>query len=196
MLNPHPFLLAAWVGLFATMLNLLPLGQLDGGHILYAAIGSWQRRLAWPMWVALLLLGLLWPGWWLWSAFVLLIGSATPASTKRRCRSTAAARLVAAAWLVFVLCFMPEPIAIVELPAHGPVALDGQVARRELEHQSHRSVVDQLDRHRGAEAAALDRHAEPAPAAPLAARPAARRPPARAAPSNDGRRPRSVERAA
>ena len=161
-LNPHPLLLAGWLGLFATMLNLLPLSQLDGGHILYAAIGRWQRRLAWPMWGALLLLGLRWPGWWLWSAFVLLIGVRHPRIYEEALPlDRRGKRLVAAAWVVFVIGFMPEPIAIVELPAHGPVALDGQVARREVEHQGHRSVVDQLDRHRGAEAAALDRHAEP-----------------------------------
>jgi Zn-dependent protease len=160
-LNPHPLLLAGWLGLFATMLNLLPLAQLDGGHILYAAIGKWQRKLAWPMWGGLLLLGLLWPGWWVWCGFVLLLGVRHPrifeeeVPLDRRGR-----RLVGAAWLVFAIGFMPEPIAVVELPARSPAEVTGDVARREVEHQGDRTVVDQLDRHRGAEAAALDAHAQ------------------------------------
>ncbi|MGH9628351.1 MAG: site-2 protease family protein, partial [Bryobacteraceae bacterium] len=39
----HPIARAAWVGVFATALNLLPIGQLDGGHILYSFIGEWHR---------------------------------------------------------------------------------------------------------------------------------------------------------
>lgn len=73
-LNLHPFALAAWFGLLATAINLLPLGQLDGGHILYAAAGRWQRRLALPLWIALGVAGLLWPGWILWCALTLLMG--------------------------------------------------------------------------------------------------------------------------
>jgi len=115
-LNPHPFLLAGWVGLFATMLNLLPLGQLDGGHILYAAIGRRQRRLAPPLWGALAIAGWFWPGWWLWCAIVLVIGlrhpplfdEATPLDRFRRGLAIAAA-------LLFALTFMPVPIREVVL---------------------------------------------------------------------------------
>ncbi len=110
-LNPHPWLLAGWVGLFATMLNLLPLGQLDGGHVLYAAVGRAQWRLAWPLWGALALAGFLWPGWWLWCAVVALIGvrhpvladEETPLDPFRR-------RLALAGLALFLLCFMPVPI--------------------------------------------------------------------------------------
>ena len=62
-LNLHPFAMAAWVGLLATSLNLIPLGQLDGGHILYALAGRRQRQLAIPLWLVLLLLGIVWRGW-------------------------------------------------------------------------------------------------------------------------------------
>jgi membrane-associated protease RseP (regulator of RpoE activity) len=58
-LDLHPMALGAWLGLFATALNLLPLGQLDGGHILYAVLGSWQRKLALPLWLILGGLGFL-----------------------------------------------------------------------------------------------------------------------------------------
>lgn len=150
-LNPHPLLLAGWVGLFATMLNLLPLAQLDGGHILYAAVGRLQRRLAWPLWGALALLGLAWPGWWLWCLFVLLLGlkhprlldEGEPLDPRRR-------RLAWLSLAIFALGFMPTPIAVVELPPVSAAPL------RQVEQQRDRAVVDQLDLHRGAEAAALD----------------------------------------
>src|SRR5262249_10525902 len=73
-LRLHPFALAAWFGLLATAINLLPLGQLDGGHILYAAAGRWQRRLALPLWLALALAGVLWGGWVLWCVVIFTMG--------------------------------------------------------------------------------------------------------------------------
>jgi membrane-associated protease RseP (regulator of RpoE activity) len=115
-LNPHPFLLAAWVGLFATMLNLLPLGQLDGGHILYAALGRRQLRLAWPLWAALALVGLAWPGWWLWCGIVLVLGLRHPPLVDEEEPLDPVRRaLVLVAALLFALSFMPVPIREVVL---------------------------------------------------------------------------------
>jgi hypothetical protein len=108
MLSLHPFALAAWFGLLATAINLLPLGQLDGGHVLYAVAGRWQRRLALPLWVALALAGMLWGGWVLWCVAIFIMGlrhppvidEATPLDRRRRI-------LAGIALAVFVLSFTP-----------------------------------------------------------------------------------------
>jgi len=69
----HPVLIAAWVGLFITSLNLIPAGQLDGGHILYALSRRWHRRLTIAVPILLLAAGvLLWVGWLLWGAILLI----------------------------------------------------------------------------------------------------------------------------
>jgi membrane-associated protease RseP (regulator of RpoE activity) len=72
-LLPHPILIAAWVGLFVTSLNLIPAGQLDGGHILYAVSPRWHRRMRFVVPFLLLGMGLtLWTGWVLWGVILLL----------------------------------------------------------------------------------------------------------------------------
>jgi membrane-associated protease RseP (regulator of RpoE activity) len=69
----HPVLIAAWVGLFITSLNLIPAGQLDGGHILYAVSRRWHRRVTIAVPVLLLAAGItLWVGWLLWGAILLI----------------------------------------------------------------------------------------------------------------------------
>lgn len=115
-LDLHPVALGAWLGLFATALNLLPLGQLDGGHILYATLGRGQRRLALPFWLTLAVLGFYWPGWWLWCVIVLVIGlfhppvydESIPLDAKRRW-------LAVLALAIFALAFMPVPVEIVPI---------------------------------------------------------------------------------
>lgn len=111
-LDLHPFALAAWVGLLVTALNLLPLGQLDGGHILYAALGRSQARLAPWLWALLLAAGLLlWPGWILWSAITLIMGLRHPPVLDEIRPLDARRRLLAwAALAILVVSFVPIPL--------------------------------------------------------------------------------------
>jgi Zn-dependent protease len=69
----HPIAVAGWFGMFVTALNLLPMAQLDGGHILYAAVPHKHEWLGRGFWVAIMLLGWFWSGWLVWAALVLLL---------------------------------------------------------------------------------------------------------------------------
>jgi membrane-associated protease RseP (regulator of RpoE activity) len=70
----HPIGRAAWVGLFATALNLLPMWQLDGGHIVYSLASRLHRRISFALAVGLLALGrLAWSGWYGWGGVLLLL---------------------------------------------------------------------------------------------------------------------------
>jgi membrane-associated protease RseP (regulator of RpoE activity) len=115
-LDLHPYALAAWVGLLATSLNLLPLGQLDGGHIFYAAAGRWQWKLAPALWIALLAASWLWWVWALWALIVFAMGMRHP-PVRDEGSPLGFPRLALAvvALLLFLLCFMPVPIALVPL---------------------------------------------------------------------------------
>ena len=79
LLMPHPVLTASWIGLLITALNLIPAGQLDGGHILYAIYPpahKWSTRI---VIVALYVLGIVsWAGWLLWATILLMPGMRHP----------------------------------------------------------------------------------------------------------------------
>jgi membrane-associated protease RseP (regulator of RpoE activity) len=67
----HPIAMAAWAGLLATSINLLPAGQLDGGHILYAVGGEQVHKLVSRIVVGVLaLLGFLYWPWWIWAVLM------------------------------------------------------------------------------------------------------------------------------
>jgi membrane-associated protease RseP (regulator of RpoE activity) len=111
----HPVAVAGWVGLLVTSLNLLPLAQFDGGHILYAMSGRAQRLTAIYVWISLLGFGFLWPGWWLWAVVALAVGRgrlshpevlapAIPLDKRRMILGWVAIA-------IFVITFAPMPIA-------------------------------------------------------------------------------------
>jgi membrane-associated protease RseP (regulator of RpoE activity) len=74
----HPVAFAAWIGFFVTAINLLPVGQLDGGHVLYALAGRRQEGLSRAVVLLLAPLGFLWWGWFLWGGMLLLMGLRHP----------------------------------------------------------------------------------------------------------------------
>ena len=112
----HPLALVGWLGLFVTALNLLPLGQLDGGHILYAQQPERQRRFARLFLVSLLAFGFVWRGWWVWAALVLFLhrgGVGHPPLLQPEPRLGGAR--AGLAWFligVFFLLFVPVPIRL------------------------------------------------------------------------------------
>lgn len=107
----HPVARAAWIGLFATALNLLPIGQLDGGHILYALSGPLHRRLSQLFALALLPLGwFFWTGWILWAIFFLITGRRRPPIIDEFPVGTGRTRLGLLAAGIFLLSFTPNPI--------------------------------------------------------------------------------------
>jgi membrane-associated protease RseP (regulator of RpoE activity) len=107
--------MAGWAGLLVTALNLIPLGQLDGGHILYSLIGERARRLYIPLIISAVLLAFLNQAWVLWVVLLLLFGRTyaapldmiTPLDTRRRWIGILALAL-------FVVIFVPEPLVETE----------------------------------------------------------------------------------
>jgi membrane-associated protease RseP (regulator of RpoE activity) len=78
-LVPHPIFFAAWLGFFLTGINLLPVGQLDGGHAAYALFGRYAHMLAIVIFAALLVAGFfLSSNWFIWAFFILFGGLRHP----------------------------------------------------------------------------------------------------------------------
>jgi hypothetical protein len=108
-LSLHPIAAAAWIGMFATALNLLPGGQLDGGHLIFAVAPRLHRWISMLTMVALVPLGkYFWTGWFLWAVLLALTGK-HPA-VPRHPEVSGGRRLVAGfALLIMFLSFTPAP---------------------------------------------------------------------------------------
>lgn len=111
----HPIAIAGWFGLLVTSFNLLPAGQLDGGHVVYAAFGRHVPLLSGAVAGALVWLGMqTWTGWFFWAGIVALMTRLGHPPTVDDHRPLGPARLVGAAssLVLFVITFVPEPIRI------------------------------------------------------------------------------------
>jgi membrane-associated protease RseP (regulator of RpoE activity) len=111
----HPVALAGWFGMLVTSLNLLPAGQLDGGHVVYAALGRSTPVISGVLAVALAVLGYRrWPGWFLWAAILFVMARLGHPQTIDDETPLDAGRLaVAVASLVILaITFVPEPFRI------------------------------------------------------------------------------------
>jgi len=124
-INLHPMAFAAWFGLLATALNLIPMGQLDGGHIAYAVFGRRSIYLTFAMLACLAVLSWFsasWIAWTLLTFFMIwkfgarhppVYDEDTPLDRGRKW-------LAAGALGMFVLCFTPAPIEVMDLVQPGP----------------------------------------------------------------------------
>jgi membrane-associated protease RseP (regulator of RpoE activity) len=107
----HPMARAAWVGMFATAMNLLPIGQLDGGHIFYSFFPNRHRTVSKLLCIALLPLGRFWLGWLVWGIVLLWLGRRHPVIHDPAEMGIGRTKLGWIALIIFILCFTYEPIA-------------------------------------------------------------------------------------
>jgi len=139
----HPVAFAGWIGLFVTVLNLMPAGQLDGGHIVYCVFpAQWHRTISVATVVFLVIMGVGtvplvdladylglgvlvnvppwlmfegWAGWLFWAILLLLLGTSHPPTLSSDTEIGAGRKKLAfLSLLIFISCFTPVPISIIE----------------------------------------------------------------------------------
>lgn len=111
----HPVAWAAWAGLLVTSLNLIPAGQLDGGHILYTLLGKKGMRTIYPFILAgMVIMGFMWSGWFLWAALLFLMGRTYAEPLDQITELDNRRKWLARAMIViFILVFIPIPIVLI-----------------------------------------------------------------------------------
>lgn len=112
----HPVAWAGWAGILVTAMNLIPAGQLDGGHMMYVLLGRKRAARLFPVILVILFgLGFFWNGWWLWVALIFFLGRSyaepldqiTELDGKRKA-------LAVLALVIFILVFAPVPLILVQ----------------------------------------------------------------------------------
>ena len=120
----HPVAFAGWIGILVTALNLLPVGQLDGGHVVYALFGTrqiWVSRLAVAVIVGLAVLDY-WEGWIFWSVLLVVMGLRHPPTIDDYIPLDLKRKLAAWGMLVLLgLTFTPAPFYFSEPESFRPV---------------------------------------------------------------------------
>ncbi len=107
----HPVAFAGWLGMLVTALNLIPMGQLDGGHVIFASLRRAYKPLGTALFFGLLILAYFWQGWLLWAALLFIFSKRRPAPLNDLTPLTGVRRFGGYfALLVFFLCFTPVPI--------------------------------------------------------------------------------------
>lgn len=109
----HPIAFAGWVGLFVTALNLLPIGQLDGGHVLYGLLGKRAAGVSLVVLVAFVLLAILYsPGWLLLVFLLIYFGYRHPPAIGEGIGLDSRRKMIGiVTLLLFLLAFTPVPIS-------------------------------------------------------------------------------------
>ena len=108
----YPYLTVGWFGMLVTAINLLPVGQLDGSHIVSALLGRKQHQIASVTVILLILFGALWPGWWLW-AFLLILTGTKHQVIRHDARALGNKRRILA-WItmfILIITFVPIPFS-------------------------------------------------------------------------------------
>lgn len=110
----YPFLFAGWFGLLITALNLLPIGQLDGGHIMYAMLGRHQKYVAYVSFAVILFMGLFLDirSWLVWAALIIILIRIKHPPVVDEDQPLDTRRMVAglASMAILFLAFVPSPI--------------------------------------------------------------------------------------
>jgi len=112
----HPVAYAGWIGLLVTTLNLLPIGQLDGGHVLYAWLGGERaekasRLFSWALLAAGLILSWTWLLWWAITRFLVRLRH-PPALQEEEPLDRGRVALAVLSLVLFALTFIPVPVSV------------------------------------------------------------------------------------
>jgi membrane-associated protease RseP (regulator of RpoE activity) len=110
----HPVAFAGWIGLFVTSLNLIPIGQLDGGHVAFALMGEAHKKLSIALVAVLAILGFFtWEGWALWAVLLLILGiKHPPVIYWEEPLDPVRQRVAVIAFVIFVITFIPSPFKV------------------------------------------------------------------------------------
>jgi membrane-associated protease RseP (regulator of RpoE activity) len=152
--NLNPIAFAGWLGLFVTTLNLLPVGQLDGGHVIYALFPRRHRTISVLFVISCVLMVLVplalgvsfWGGWLIWAVLSIFLGLGHPSTIDRD--TPLNPRRALAAWAtvaLFIVTFSPVPLAFVQPEA--PTAAPENSHSQEIIH--HAPHYDQMLRQLG-----------------------------------------------